>query len=159
MSSCALYSKQLRREATTSRVPYESLRKLMAAWLAGWQNNLQQLQQPRQAIPTKKHTKRQPSSAAQPLPLRPNATAANNHDSNEALEEMTVPFDGAHLLECHGMTQYDTELQLEKFLQQLAWTSVAPAVRYDFAKVMLCSLLPSCLSLLPSAVQWLQHDC
>ena len=50
----------------------------------------------------------------------------NDHDNGE----MTVPFDGTHLLECFGMTQYVTVLSLEEFLHQQQWSSVAPVVRY-----------------------------
>ena len=95
--------------------------------LSGWQKNLHQLQQPQRALPKPK-TKQIPAAQQ----VQPSASLSKNQKEtdHDDPEEMTVPFDGAHLLECYGMTQYDTVLSLERFLQQMQWISVCPVVRY-----------------------------
>ena len=93
--------------------------------LSGWQNNLQQLQQPQRAFPK---LKIKPVPTAQHM--QPSANLSQKETDHDDPEEMTVPFDGAHLLECYGMTQYNTVLSLERFLQQMQWSSVCPVVRY-----------------------------
>ena len=103
----------------------------------GWQHNLQQLQQPKVPLPVKKQqTRPRPGSATQDV--QPDAKAQRKQASDQDAEELTVPFDGAHLLECYGMTQYDTVLSLETFLQQLDWSSVAPVTRYLTATFFFC---------------------
>lgn len=99
----------------------------MLLLLAGWQNNLQQLQQPQHVLPKAKQPRQAPTAQR----MQPSASTSRRQDNDDSLdpEEMTVPFDGTHLLECYGMTQYDSVLSLEKFLQQLHWSSVAPVVR------------------------------
>ena len=95
--------------------------------LSGWQNNLQQLQQPQHALPKPKIKQIPTAQHMQPsADLSKSQKETDCHDP----EEMTVPFDGAHLLECYGMAQYDTVLSLERFLQQMQWSSVCPVVRY-----------------------------
>ncbi len=95
--------------------------------LSGWQNNLQQLQQPHRALPKPKIKQIPTAQHVQPSANLSKSQKETDHDDPE---EMTVPFDGAHLLECYGMTQYDTVLSLERFLQQMQWSSVCPVVRY-----------------------------
>ena len=58
-----------------------------------------------------------------------NLNRRQNEEGSEDADEMTIPYDGLHLLECHNMTPYDTVLKLEDFLQHLQWSSVAPVVR------------------------------
>jgi hypothetical protein len=95
--------------------------------LSGWQNNLQQLQRPQHAMPKPKSKQVPTAQYMQPSAnLSKSQKEADHHDP----EEMAVPFDGTHLLECYGMTQYDTVLSLERFLQQMQWSSVCPVVRY-----------------------------
>lgn len=98
--------------------------------LAGWQNSLQQLQRRQHLLPKIEQTK--PIQHTQRM--QPSTSASRKQEEEEEgchdFEDVTVPFDGAHLLECHGMTQYDTLLNLEMFLQQLQWSAVAPVVRY-----------------------------
>lgn len=102
---------------------------------AGWQNSLQQLQRRQHPLPKTKQTKQiQHTQRVQP------STSASRKQEEEDChdsDDMAVPFDGAHLLECYGMTQYDTLLNLEKFLQQLPWSTVAPVVRYEQYKSVL----------------------
>lgn len=73
--------------------------------------------------------KLKPSAQAQLMQPSASASRQQDEEGSEEPEEMTVPYDGLHLLECHNMTQYDTELKLEGFLQHLQWRSVAPVVR------------------------------
>lgn len=58
-----------------------------------------------------------------------NLSKRQEEEGSEDSEEMSIPYDGLHLLECRNMSQYDTVLKLEGFLQHLQWSSVAPVVR------------------------------
>ncbi|KAL0027466.1 hypothetical protein WJX77_003640 [Trebouxia sp. C0004] len=107
-------------------------------WESSWQDNLQQLQQPQRALPKPK-PKQVPT--AQYLQPSANLSKSQKETDYHDPEELTVPFDGAHLLECYGMTQYDTVLSIERFLQQMQWSSVCPVVRSvdDTHAVIVCA--------------------
>ena len=89
------------------------------------------------ALPVKnQQTRPRRGSAAQPV--QSGMKIRGERGSDQEAEELTVPFDGAHLLECCGMTQYDTLLSLERFLQQLQWSTVAPVTRYSRESFLFC---------------------
>ncbi|DBA80935.1 TPA: hypothetical protein ACH3X2_007155 [Trebouxia sp. C0005] len=121
-------------------------------WESSWQNNLQQLQQPQRALPKPKHKQIPSAQHVQPsADISKSQKEASHHDP----KEMTVPFDGAHLLECYGMMQYDTILSLERFLQQMQWSSVCPVVRSvdDTHSVIVCVNPADARSLLHASSQ------
>ena len=98
--------------------------------LTGWEQNLQHMQQPTK--PALLEPRRgQAKASKEPQLMQPSANCSRrqNEEGSEDADEMTVPFDGMHLLECYGMAQYDTVLKLEDFLRLLQWSSVAPVVR------------------------------
>ena len=98
--------------------------------IVGWETNLQQMQQRQQPATSDRKVKAsKPSADAQHM--QQNSSTSHRHapDSNGDPDEMSIPYDGLHLLECHGMTQVDTVISLERFLHQLPWSSVAPVVR------------------------------
>lgn len=70
-----------------------------------------------------------PSGEAQLMQPSANLSKRQDGEGSEESEEIPIPYDGLHLLECHDMSQYDTVLKLEGFLQHLQWSSVAPVVR------------------------------
>ncbi|DBB08061.1 hypothetical protein WJX82_002982 [Trebouxia sp. C0006] len=119
-------------------------------WESSWQNNLQQLQQPQRAFPKLK-IKQVPTAQH----MQPSANLSQKETDHDDPEEMTVPFDGAHLLECYGMTQYNTVLSLERFLQQMQWSSVCPVVRSvdDTHSVIVCANPANARSLLHASSQ------
>ena len=89
---------------------------------------MQQQQQKPTVLDTKKRGLK-PSGEAQLMQPSANLSKRQDAEGSEDAEEMTIPFDGLHILECHNMSQYDTVLKLEEFLQHLQWSSVAPVVR------------------------------
>ena len=98
--------------------------------LVGWEQNLQHMQQ--QQKPATLDTKSRgvkPSEKAQLVQPSANLSKRQDEERSEDSEDMTIPFDGLHLLECHDMSQYNTVLKLEGFLQHLQWSSVVPVVR------------------------------
>lgn len=72
-----------------------------------------------------------PKLSAVPQQLQPSVKSNTRltKQANDDTDDIEVPYDGSHLLECHGMTQHDTLLNLEGFLQHLEWHTVAPVVR------------------------------
>lgn len=90
-------------------------------------HHMQQPRKPECLDPRKRNPK--PSQEVQLMQPSANCSRRQNEDGSEDSDEMTVPFGGSHLLECYGMTQYDTVLKLEDFLRHLQWGSVAPVVR------------------------------
>ena len=97
----------------------------------GWENNLQQMQQrPQPVLLDKRQSKPKPNATAQRVQPSASSKQRQTQQSDDDPDEFTIPYDGLHLLECHGMTQHDTVLNLEAFLQQMPTNSVAPVVRY-----------------------------
>ncbi|KAL3135785.1 hypothetical protein ABBQ32_007348 [Trebouxia sp. C0010 RCD-2024] len=99
-------------------------------WELCWEQNMQHMQQPRKPAllePRKGYAK--PSQKPQLMQPSAYCSRRQNDEGSEDSDEMTIPFDGLHLLECYGMTQYNTVLKLEDFLRHLQWSSVAPVVR------------------------------
>ncbi|KAL3161280.1 hypothetical protein ABBQ38_009636 [Trebouxia sp. C0009 RCD-2024] len=130
-------------------------------WESCWEQNLQHMQQPKRPAllePRKRHAT--PSQQAQLMQPSASCSMRQNGDGREDSDEMTIPFDGLHLLECYSMTQYDTVLKLEDFLRHLQWSSVAPVVRPvdDTHAVVVCANPADARSLLQTcgqpACQW-----
>ena len=105
----------------------------------GWENNLQQMQQrPQPVLLDKKQSKLKPNATAQRVQPSASLRQSQPQQSDDDPDEMEIPYDGSHLLECHGMTQYDTVLNLEAFLRQMHWNSVAPVVRCSSSYALCC---------------------
>lgn len=113
--------------AVSGKGLHQCVMSLMPGLRIGWEQSMQHMQQQQKPAPLAvKRRNPKPSQLMQPSA---SVTRRQDEEGSEDSEEMTVPYDGLHLVECHNMTQYDTELKLEGFLQHLQWSTVAPVVR------------------------------